>query len=160
MQTFLHLPELSQICLSYIALGYLYDFIYSRAFVLVSFYTVKWSSWLQWFTYKALQRLCVRIFKSVFATQYPGPTGQDSNVKHLEILKRKSCCHSNKQNSFWKETDFKTNILPTKRGKKKKKKKFKSGKTNKTTKLRGSLKNGANEVPKLFIRPQQPLCKQ
>lgn len=31
---------------------------------------------------------------------------------------------------------------------------------NKTTKSRGSLKNGANEVPKLFIRPQQPLCKQ
>lgn len=30
---------------------------------------------------------------------------------------------------------------------------------NKTTKSRGLLRNGA-KVPKLFIKPQQPLCKQ
>lgn len=58
---------------------------------------------------------------------------------------------------FCKETDYKANISPAK---KKKKKKYKSGKMNKPTKLRGSLRNGAKEVPKLFIKPQQPLCKQ
>lgn len=163
MQTFLHLSELSQSLLILHCpwlLAWL-SFIYSRAFVLVLFYTVKWSSWLQWLTYKALQSLCIRICNSVFAIQHPRPTGQDSNVKYLEILKRKLCCHSKKHNSFSKETDYKTNILSAKKGKKKKKKKkFKSGKWIEPTKSRGSLKNGANEVLKLFIRPQQPLCKQ
>lgn len=164
MQTFLHLSQLSQSLLILHCpwlLAWL-SFIYSRAFVPVLCHPVKWSScYNDLHTYKALQSLYIRICSSVFAIQYPRPTGQDSNVKYLEILKRKLCCHSKKHNSFCKETYYKTTNLSAKKGeKKKKKKKFKSGIPIKTTKSRGSLKNGANEVLKLFIRPQQPLCKQ
>lgn len=70
-------------------------------------------------TYNALQSLCMRICNSVFAIQYPGPTGQASNVKYLKFWKENYAVIQRSRTASVKKQTIKQTSSPPKKEEKK-----------------------------------------